>query len=107
VSTTDTLTATNTDSYNTYSSNHGNSRNRLQQGYSVMSSTERHSDLPEFNYNSSDVIQRVYIKHVGWVSQMNDGCLWCHFDDGTRLAIQSHESAMQYTDNSGGKPTSY
>ena len=62
MSTTDTLTATNTDSYNTYSSNHGNSRNRLQQGYSVMSSTERYSDLPEFNYNSSDVIQRVYIK---------------------------------------------
>jgi len=38
---------------------------------------------------------------------MNDGCLWCHFDDGTRLAIHSHESAMQYTDNSGGKPTRF
>ena len=38
---------------------------------------------------------------VGYVSQMKNGCLWCHFDDSTHLAVHSHYSAMQYTDKSG------
>ena len=38
---------------------------------------------------------------VGYVSQMKNGCLWCHFDDSTQLAVHSHYSAMQYTDKSG------
>ena len=36
---------------------------------------------------------------VGWVSQMNDGCLWCHFDDGTQLAVHLVKEA---TGGSGG-----
>ncbi|XP_067948111.1 serine/threonine-protein kinase PLK4-like [Watersipora subatra] len=52
-------------------------------------------------YNSCDALQRNYLKGLGWVSQMKNGSLWCHFDDGTQLMVPSQESSVQFVSKSG------
>ena len=47
------------------------------------------------------IISNNVVVGLGWVSQMKNGSLWCHFDDGTQLVVHSENSDLQYVDKSG------
>nr|DBA28940.1 TPA: hypothetical protein GDO54_009222 [Pyxicephalus adspersus] len=49
----------------------------------------------------SQVVKSVFVKNVGWASQLNTGAVWVQFNDGSQLVVQPGVSTIIYTDPNG------
>ncbi|XP_018421461.1 PREDICTED: serine/threonine-protein kinase PLK4 isoform X2 [Nanorana parkeri] len=49
----------------------------------------------------SQVVKSVFVKNVGWASQLSTGAVWVQFNDGSQLVVQPGVSTIIYTDPSG------
>ncbi|XP_073459848.1 serine/threonine-protein kinase PLK4 isoform X1 [Aquarana catesbeiana] len=58
-------------------------------------STKTHTPDP------SHVVKSVFVKNVGWASQLNTGAVWVQFNDGSQLVVQPGVSTIIYTDPNG------
>ncbi|CAI9541426.1 unnamed protein product, partial [Staurois parvus] len=63
----------------------------------VTTSTTTKTHTPD----PSQVIKSVFVKNVGWASQLNTGAVWVQFNDGSQLVVQPGVSTIIYTDPNG------
>ncbi|XP_053317337.1 serine/threonine-protein kinase PLK4 isoform X2 [Spea bombifrons] len=47
------------------------------------------------------VLKSVFVKNVGWASQLNSGAVWVQFNDGSQLVVQPGVSSIIYTAPNG------
>ncbi|XP_075121607.1 serine/threonine-protein kinase PLK4 [Leptodactylus fuscus] len=47
------------------------------------------------------VLKSVFVKNVGWASQLNTGAVWVQFNDGSQLVVQPGVSCIIYTAPNG------
>ncbi|XP_063776389.1 serine/threonine-protein kinase PLK4 isoform X2 [Pseudophryne corroboree] len=47
------------------------------------------------------VLKSVFVKNVGWASQLNTGAVWVQFNDGSQLVVQPGVSSIIYTAPNG------
>uniref|UniRef100_A0A803XRG0 Serine/threonine-protein kinase PLK4 n=1 Tax=Meleagris gallopavo TaxID=9103 RepID=A0A803XRG0_MELGA len=60
----------------------------------------------ECSPNSAQLIKSVFVKNVGWASQLTSGAVWVQFNDGSQLVAQAGVSSITYT-NPDGQTTRY
>ncbi|XP_007441812.1 serine/threonine-protein kinase PLK4 [Python bivittatus] len=51
--------------------------------------------------NSAQLLKSVFVKNVGWASQLTSGAVWIQFNDGSQLVAQAGVSSITYTSPSG------
>ncbi|XP_054845872.1 serine/threonine-protein kinase PLK4 isoform X2 [Eublepharis macularius] len=51
--------------------------------------------------NSAQLLKSVFVKNVGWASQLTSGAVWVQFNDGSQLVAQAGVSAITYTSPDG------
>ncbi|XP_063314489.1 serine/threonine-protein kinase PLK4 [Pelobates fuscus] len=49
----------------------------------------------------SQVLKSVFVKNVGWASQLTSGAVWVQFNDGSQLVVQPGVSCIIYTAPNG------
>uniref|UniRef100_A0A6J0SLD0 Serine/threonine-protein kinase PLK4 n=1 Tax=Pogona vitticeps TaxID=103695 RepID=A0A6J0SLD0_9SAUR len=60
------------------------------------------SGLPnERAANSPQLLKSVFVKNVGWASQLTSGAVWVQFNDGSQLLAQAGISSITYTSPAG------
>ncbi|KAJ6668795.1 hypothetical protein lerEdw1_012279 [Lerista edwardsae] len=47
--------------------------------------------------NSAQLLKSVFVKNVGWASQLTSGAVWVQFNDGSQLVAQAGVSSITYT----------
>ncbi|XP_055481876.1 serine/threonine-protein kinase PLK4 [Psammomys obesus] len=55
------------------------------------------SSLPK----SSQLLKSVFVKNVGWATQLTSGAVWVQFNDGSQLVVQAGVSSISYTSPDG------
>ncbi|NXN95580.1 PLK4 kinase, partial [Rhinopomastus cyanomelas] len=55
----------------------------------------------ECSPNSAQLLKSVFIKNVGWASQLTSGAVWVQFNDGSQLVAQAGVSSITYTSPDG------
>uniref|UniRef100_A0A670IJV0 Serine/threonine-protein kinase PLK4 n=1 Tax=Podarcis muralis TaxID=64176 RepID=A0A670IJV0_PODMU len=66
--------------------------------------TESRSTLSHPNecaVNSAQLLKSVFVKNVGWASQLTSGAVWVQFNDGSQLVAQAGVSSITYTSPAG------
>ncbi|XP_060102788.1 serine/threonine-protein kinase PLK4 isoform X1 [Heteronotia binoei] len=51
--------------------------------------------------NSAQLLKSVFVKNVGWASQLTSGAVWVQFNDGSQLVAQAGISSITYTSPDG------
>uniref|UniRef100_A0ACB8E872 Uncharacterized protein n=1 Tax=Sphaerodactylus townsendi TaxID=933632 RepID=A0ACB8E872_9SAUR len=51
--------------------------------------------------NSAQLLKSVFVKNVGWASQLTSGAVWVQFNDGSQLVAQAGVSSITYTSPDG------
>ncbi|XP_042324187.1 serine/threonine-protein kinase PLK4 isoform X2 [Sceloporus undulatus] len=51
--------------------------------------------------NSPQLLKSVFVKNVGWASQLTSGAVWVQFNDGSQLVAQAGISSITYTSPAG------
>uniref|UniRef100_A0A8D2JGI4 Serine/threonine-protein kinase PLK4 n=1 Tax=Varanus komodoensis TaxID=61221 RepID=A0A8D2JGI4_VARKO len=51
--------------------------------------------------NSAQLLKSVFVKNVGWASQLTSGAVWVQFNDGSQLVAQAGISLIIYTSPTG------
>ncbi|XP_019377624.1 PREDICTED: serine/threonine-protein kinase PLK4 isoform X1 [Gavialis gangeticus] len=59
------------------------------------------SNQKECNSNSAQLVKSVFVKNVGWASQLTSGAVWVQFNDGSQLVAQAGVSSITYTSPNG------
>uniref|UniRef100_A0A286Y1S1 Serine/threonine-protein kinase PLK4 n=1 Tax=Cavia porcellus TaxID=10141 RepID=A0A286Y1S1_CAVPO len=49
----------------------------------------------------SQLLKSVFVKNVGWATQLTSGAVWVQFNDGSQLVVQAGVSSISYTSPSG------
>ncbi|NXJ06115.1 PLK4 kinase, partial [Odontophorus gujanensis] len=55
----------------------------------------------ECSPNSAQLLKSVFVKNVGWASQLTSGAVWVQFNDGSQLVAQAGVSSVTYTSPDG------
>ncbi|NXF02260.1 PLK4 kinase, partial [Smithornis capensis] len=55
----------------------------------------------ECSPSSAQLVKSVFVKNVGWASQLSSGAVWVQFNDGSQLVAQAGVSAVTYTSPDG------
>lgn len=55
------------------------------------------SSLPK----SAQLLKSVFVKNVGWATQLTSGAVWVQFNDGSQLVVQAGVSSISYTSPDG------
>ncbi|XP_054680721.1 serine/threonine-protein kinase PLK4 isoform X2 [Grus americana] len=55
----------------------------------------------ECSPNSAQLLKSVFVKNVGWASQLTSGAVWVQFNDGSQLVAQAGVSSITYTSPDG------
>lgn len=55
---------------------------------------------------SAQLLKSVFVKNVGWATQLTSGAVWVQFNDGSQLVVQAGVSSISYT-SSNGQTTRY
>ncbi|NXQ39988.1 PLK4 kinase, partial [Catharus fuscescens] len=55
----------------------------------------------ECSPNSAQLVKSVFVKNVGWASQLTSGAVWVQFNDGSQLVAQAGVSSITYTSPDG------
>ncbi|NXH20459.1 PLK4 kinase, partial [Bucco capensis] len=55
----------------------------------------------ECSPNSAQPLKSVFVKDVGWASQLTSGAVWVQFNDGSQLVAQAGVSSVTYTSPDG------
>uniref|UniRef100_A0A8C2T8M4 Serine/threonine-protein kinase PLK4 n=1 Tax=Coturnix japonica TaxID=93934 RepID=A0A8C2T8M4_COTJA len=55
----------------------------------------------ECSPNSAQLLKSVFVKNVGWASQLTSGAVWVQFNDGSQLVAQAGVSSITYTSPEG------
>ncbi|XP_047422475.1 serine/threonine-protein kinase PLK4 [Sciurus carolinensis] len=50
---------------------------------------------------SAQLLKSVFVKNVGWATQLTSGAVWVQFNDGSQLVVQAGVSSISYTSPSG------
>ncbi|XP_074848041.1 serine/threonine-protein kinase PLK4 isoform X6 [Carettochelys insculpta] len=59
------------------------------------------SNQKDCSPNSAQLLKSVFVKNVGWASQLTSGAVWVQFNDGSQLIAQAGVSSITYTSPSG------
>ncbi|XP_015265835.1 PREDICTED: serine/threonine-protein kinase PLK4 [Gekko japonicus] len=51
--------------------------------------------------NSAQLLKSVFVKNIGWASQLTSGAVWIQFNDGSQLVAQAGVSSITYTSSDG------
>ncbi|KAK9398879.1 serine/threonine-protein kinase PLK4 [Crotalus adamanteus] len=51
--------------------------------------------------HSAQLLKSVFVKNVGWASQLTSGAVWVQFNDGSQLVAQAGVSSITYTSPAG------
>ncbi|XP_053434094.1 serine/threonine-protein kinase PLK4 isoform X2 [Nycticebus coucang] len=62
-----------------------------------ISSTSLKDCLPK----SAQLLKSVFVKNVGWATQLTSGAVWVQFNDGSQLVVQAGVSSISYTSPDG------
>ncbi|XP_075399934.1 serine/threonine-protein kinase PLK4 [Tenrec ecaudatus] len=65
-------------------------------GTTISSSSLKHC-LPK----SAQLLKSVFVKNVGWATQLTSGAVWVQFNDGSQLVVQAGVSSISYTSPNG------
>ncbi|OXB54463.1 hypothetical protein ASZ78_016502 [Callipepla squamata] len=55
----------------------------------------------ECSPSSAQLVKSVFVKNVGWASQLTSGAVWVQFNDGSQLVAQAGVSSITYTSPDG------
>ncbi|XP_074084477.1 serine/threonine-protein kinase PLK4-like isoform X1 [Macrotis lagotis] len=61
------------------------------------SSTSPKDYLPK----SAQLLKSVFVKNVGWATQLTSGAVWVQFNDGSQLVVQAGVPSISYTSPNG------
>ncbi|XP_046511530.1 serine/threonine-protein kinase PLK4 isoform X1 [Equus quagga] len=50
---------------------------------------------------SAQLLKSVFVKNVGWATQLTTGAVWVQFNDGSQLVVQAGVSSISYTSPNG------
>ncbi|XP_003927762.2 serine/threonine-protein kinase PLK4 isoform X2 [Saimiri boliviensis] len=50
---------------------------------------------------SAQILKSVFVKNVGWATQLTSGAVWVQFNDGSQLVVQAGVSSISYTSPTG------
>ncbi|XP_040822962.1 serine/threonine-protein kinase PLK4 isoform X1 [Ochotona curzoniae] len=50
---------------------------------------------------SAQLVKSVFVKNVGWATQLTSGAVWVQFNDGSQLVVQAGVSSISYTSPNG------
>ncbi|XP_045408254.1 serine/threonine-protein kinase PLK4 isoform X2 [Lemur catta] len=50
---------------------------------------------------SAQLLKSVFVKNVGWATQLTCGAVWVQFNDGSQLVVQAGVSSISYTSPDG------
>ncbi|KAG8505387.1 Serine/threonine-protein kinase PLK4, partial [Galemys pyrenaicus] len=56
--------------------------------------------------SAAQLLKSVFVKNVGWATQLTSGAVWVQFNDGSQLVVQAGVSSVSYT-SPGGQTTRY
>ncbi|KAM6220774.1 serine/threonine-protein kinase PLK4 isoform 2-T2 [Rhynchocyon petersi] len=59
------------------------------------------SSLKDCLPKSAQLLKSVFVKNVGWATQLTSGAVWVQFNDGSQLVVQAGVSSISYTSASG------
>ncbi|XP_006727475.1 serine/threonine-protein kinase PLK4 [Leptonychotes weddellii] len=59
------------------------------------------SSLKECLPKSAQLLKSVFVKNVGWATQLTSGAVWVQFNDGSQLVVQAGVSSISYTSPNG------
>ncbi|XP_036778845.2 serine/threonine-protein kinase PLK4 [Manis pentadactyla] len=62
-----------------------------------ISSTSVKDCLPK----TAQLMKSVFVKNVGWATQLTTGAVWVQFNDGSQLVVQAGVSSISYTSPNG------
>ena len=48
-----------------------------------------------------EVMQHIFVRDIGWASQLGNGEIWVKFMDGTQLGMKSSATTITYIDAAG------
>ncbi|XP_042540744.1 serine/threonine-protein kinase PLK4 isoform X1 [Dipodomys spectabilis] len=66
-------------------------------GHTATASNSVKDCLPK----SAQLLKSVFVKNVGWATQLTSGAVWVQFNDGSQLVVQAGVSSISYTSPSG------
>ncbi|XP_006917823.1 serine/threonine-protein kinase PLK4 [Pteropus alecto] len=50
---------------------------------------------------TAQLLKSVFVKNVGWATQLTSGAVWVQFNDGSQLVVQAGVSSISYTSPNG------
>ncbi|KAF6096214.1 polo like kinase 4 [Phyllostomus discolor] len=50
---------------------------------------------------AAQLLKSVFVKNVGWATQLTSGAVWVQFNDGSQLVVQAGVASISYTSPSG------
>ncbi|XP_066241108.1 serine/threonine-protein kinase PLK4 [Saccopteryx leptura] len=59
------------------------------------------SHLKDCLPSSAQLLKSVFVKNVGWATQLTSGAVWVQFNDGSQLVVQAGVSSISYTSPDG------
>ncbi|XP_061047079.1 serine/threonine-protein kinase PLK4 isoform X1 [Eubalaena glacialis] len=59
------------------------------------------SSLKDCLPKSAQLFKSVFVKNVGWATQLTSGAVWVQFNDGSQLVVQAGVSSISYTSPDG------
>ncbi|XP_008697939.1 serine/threonine-protein kinase PLK4 [Ursus americanus] len=65
------------------------------------SGTNLSSSLKDCLPKSAQLLKSVFVKNVGWATQLTSGAVWVQFNDGSQLVVQAGVSSISYTSPNG------
>ncbi|KAM5255648.1 serine/threonine-protein kinase PLK4 isoform 2-T2 [Ctenodactylus gundi] len=65
------------------------------------SGTNSSHSLKDCLPKSAQLLKSVFVKNVGWATQLTSGAVWVQFNDGSQLVVQAGVSSVTYTSPNG------
>ncbi|XP_011360431.1 serine/threonine-protein kinase PLK4 [Pteropus vampyrus] len=59
------------------------------------------SSLKDCLPKTAQLLKSVFVKNVGWATQLTSGAVWVQFNDGSQLVVQAGVSSISYTSPNG------
>ncbi|KAM9237452.1 serine/threonine-protein kinase PLK4 [Dugong dugon] len=59
------------------------------------------SSLKDCLPQSAQLLKSVFVKNVGWATQLTSGAVWVQFNDGSQLVVRAGVSSISYTSPNG------
>uniref|UniRef100_A0A7N5P8U9 Serine/threonine-protein kinase PLK4 n=1 Tax=Ailuropoda melanoleuca TaxID=9646 RepID=A0A7N5P8U9_AILME len=67
----------------------------------AVSGTNLSSSLKDCLPKSAQLLKSVFVKNVGWATQLTSGAVWVQFNDGSQLVVQAGVSSISYISPNG------